>query len=476
MTEIENLGKLLKEALEEIKKLNALVDELRKENAELKSRLGMDSTNSSLSPSSDKFTKKKDKTKSLRQKSDKPSGGQIGHIGSTLEKVDKPDFVIDIPNSTCTHCESSLENVASDEVKARQVFDIPKIKINVTEYRVQSKTCPHCAKKTVSQFPQNVTHQAQYGENVKALITNLNVYQVLPYKRIKELLSQIFNLDLSEGTISNTLKKAYKSLELVEEKIKQAIIKSDVAHADETGTKMNGITMWAHSASTSKATHIHPHFNRGKKAILDAGILAHYGGILTRDCYYSYDTFNNFTSALCCAHFLRELNYIEESTTLKFPKIVKNILLEMKGMLESGKEISEELHDKYYLKYILIIEEALLEELLLNPFHLTQTDGAGRKRRSKAYNLLKRLERHDDVLRFFLERNAELFTNNAAERDIRNFKVKNKISGCFRSEEGLKYYCRIRGYISTIMKNGMGIYDSLISIFSLEEIKLPVMS
>lgn len=222
MTEIENLGKLLKEALDEIKRLNTLVDELRKENAELKAKLGMNSTNSSLSPSSDKFTKKKDKTQSLRQKSDKPSGGQVGHRGSTLVKVDKPKFVIDIPNSTCAHCESSLENITSDEIKSRQVFDIPEIKINVTEYRIHSKTCPHCAKKSVSKFPENVTHQAQYGENIKAVITNLNVYQALPYKRIKELLSQIFNLNLSEGTINNTLKKAYKSLEEAERKIKEA--------------------------------------------------------------------------------------------------------------------------------------------------------------------------------------------------------------------------------------------------------------
>lgn len=239
---------------------------------------------------------------------------------------------------------------------------------------------------------------------------------------------------------------------------------------------MNGYSWWIHSASTDKYTNLFPHKNRGKKAIVEAGVLQYYNGILTRDCYYSYDTFDNYDSVLCCAHFLRELNYIEGSTSFKFSKRIKSLLLEMKKLVETKDEISDELHDRYYFKYVAEIERSLLEELLENPFHMTQVDSVGRKKRSKSYNLLQRLKRYDDVLRFFLEWNAELFTNNAAERDIRNFKIKNKIAGCFRSENGIKYHCRIRGYISTISKNGMNIFESLKSVFKLGEVMLPIMS
>lgn len=449
---------------------------LKKENAELKARLGMDSSNSSLPPSSDKFSKKKDKTKSLRQKSDKPSGGQSGHKGTTLEKLVNPDILIEIPHDNCPHCNSEISDVSSDEIQTRQVFDIPKIKIFATEYRVHSKTCPHCAKKSRSQFPENVTHQTQYGENIKALITNLNIYQALPYRRIKELLSQFFDLNLSEGTIYNTLKKAYSSLESVENMIKKEIVKSEIAHADETGSNVSGKNYWIHSASTNKLTYLFPHPNRGKKAILEAGVLPSFRGILTRDCWYAYDTFNHFTSALCCAHLLRELNYLEESTDFKFPKIIKELLLEMKNLLESKEKISELKHNQYYFKYVCAVEEGLMEENIANPFHLTQCDKRGRKKRSKAYNLLRRLERTDDVLRFFLENNPELFTNNAAERDIRNIKIKNKVSGVFRSSAGLEYHCRIRGYISSIVKNGLDVFEALKSIFNLSDIVVPIMS
>ena len=115
---------------------------------------------------------KKDKNKSLRKKSNKVSGGQIGHKVSTLEKVDNIDFVVELPNEICPHCAANLKNVKVEEVRTRQVFDIPKIKINVTEYQAHLKTCPHCNKKSISEFPENVTHNAQYGANIKGLILN----------------------------------------------------------------------------------------------------------------------------------------------------------------------------------------------------------------------------------------------------------------------------------------------------------------
>ena len=225
LREITELKFQLSKALARIEELEKENKKLKAENAILKAKLGMNSSNSSFPPSSDKFGKKKDKNRSLRKKSNKASGGQIGHKGSTLEKVDNPDFVVELPNEICPHCAANLKICKIEEVKTRQVFDIPEIKINVTEYQAHLKICPHCNKKSISEFPENVTHNAQYGANIKGLILNLNVYHCLPYKRLTELLSDVFNLKISEGTIYNTLKTAHTKLEKVENFFKEQLAK-----------------------------------------------------------------------------------------------------------------------------------------------------------------------------------------------------------------------------------------------------------
>ena len=474
LRKIAELEHQLSKALARIEELEKENKKLKAENAMLKARLGMNSSNSSFPPSSDKFGKKKDKNRSLRKKSGKASGGQIGHKGSTLEKVDNPDFVIELPNEICPHCAANLKDVKVEEVKTRQVFDIPEIKINVTEYQAHLKTCPHCNKKSISEFPENVTHNAQYGANIKGLILNLNVYHCLPYKRLTELLIDVFNLKISEGTIYNTLKTAHTKLEKVENFFKEQLAKSEVAHADETGTKVNGFRRWIHSFSNDKLTVLTSHKNRGKKAIVEAGILPNFHGILSHDCWYAYDCFN-VIHALCNAHLLRELNFLEENTELKFPTKVKDILITLKDMIDSGVEIDEKTELDSYLKYMFAVEQGYLEERIHYPLDNTQV-GKGKKKRSKAFNLLKRLSRHADVLTFFLERDSSLFTNNDAEREIRNVKIKSKVQGAFRSDLGSEIYCRVRGYIATMKKNGQNQYEALKSIFDLCDIMLPVIS
>lgn len=450
-----------------IKELEIENAQLKKEIEELKARLNMDSSNSSFPPSSDKFKKKDKKQRSLRQKSVKSSGGQIGHKGSTLQKVQNPDFVVDLPNNTCTNCSHDLIEIKANAIKSRQVFDIPEIKINVTEFRAHSKTCPHCNAKTTSEFPKNVTQSTQYGSNIKSLILNLNIYQSLPYKRLQELLSDVFNLNLSQGTIYNSLKSGYQKLEKVEEFFKQKLSKSTVAHADETGTKVNGVNHWIHSFSNELFTVLTGHGNRGKKALVDAGIIEKFNGILVHDCWYAYDSFKNISHALCWAHFLRELQSIQDNTSLKFPESIKQSIFKLKDAVEKGGNISEVEELSLYLGYINTVEQGFIEEKLYYPFDPTTE---GKTKRSKAYNLLKRLSRYEDVLKFFTERNAEIFTNNAAEREIRNVKVKSKIQGTFRSDLGPQFFCRIRGYIATMKKHGLNQFDALKSIFELEDI------
>jgi len=457
----------IKELEKENAELKQIIILLKKEIDTLKAKLNMDSSNSSFPPSSDKFKKKDKKQRSLRQKSDKPSGGQVGHKGTTLEKTQTPDFIVELPNNTCINCSHDLTQVKSNEIKSRQVFDIPEIKINVTEFRAHSKTCPHCNAKTTSEFPKNITHTTQYGPNIKGLILNLNIYQSLPYKRLQELLADVFNLKISQGTIYNSLKSGYDKLEKVEAFFKEELSKSAIAHADETGTKVNGVNRWIHSFSNDLFTVLTPSKNRGKKAIVEAGIMEKFKGILVHDCWYAYDSFNNLTHALCWAHFLRELQNIQDNTTLKFPVKIKETIFKLKSIIESNEELDEAKELSLCLEYINTVEQGIIEEKLYYPFDPTTE---GKPKRSKAFNLLKRLSRYEDVLKFFTEKNVEIFTNNAAEREIRNVKVKSKIQGAFRSDLGPEMFCRIRGYIATMKKQGLNQFDALKKLFELEDI------
>lgn len=284
------------------------------------------------------------------------------------------------------------------------------------------------------------------------------------------MLKDVFNLNLSQGTIANTLKKAYVSLEKIENFFKEELKKVEFLHADETGTKVNGKNHWIHSCSNERYTVLTSHPNRGKKAIEEAGILPNFKGVLSHDCWYAYDCYPQILHSLCWAHFLRELQSIEENTDLEFPAKIREFILDLKEKIENKEEISNEKEMSIWLKYVALIEKGKKEERDTYQTDVLET----KKRKSKAFNLLQRLSRYEDVLRFFIERKISIFTNNAAEREIRNIKVKSKIQGAFRSELGSQIYCRIRGYISTMKKNGENQYAALKSIFDLCEIMLPV--
>lgn len=245
--------------------------------------------------------------------------------------------------------------------------------------------------------------------------------------------------------------------------------KASILHADETGTKVNGKNYWIHSCSNEKYSVLTSHPNRGKKVIEEAGILPKFNGILSHDCWYAYDCYPQIVHSLCWAHFLRELQSIEENTNLEFPAKIREFILKLKEKVEKKEEFSSEEEINIWLKYMALIEDGKQEE---RPYY--QTDVLKpKKRKSKAFNLLKRLSRYEDVLRFFIERKISLFTNNAAEREVRNIKVKSKIQGTFRSELRSQIYCRIRGYISTMKKNEKNQCPVLKSIFDLYEIMFP---
>jgi len=440
---------------------------LKQHVAKLESQVNMTSRNSSKSPSSDGF-KKKAKDNSLRVKTDKRTGGQEGHKGTTLSPSDTPDFTIDVKNDMCSHCASDLTNVAVDGILKRQVFDIPmEVELDCTEFLIPAKTCPHCSKKSLGKTPSFANTPVSYGPKISALVTYLSVQNHIPLNRIKQLLKDVFKVSISEGTLSNMILKASKIIEPITTKIAEKILQSEVIHFDETGIYVGKSRDWLHVASNEYLTLYYHHVSRGMKAMLGFNILDKYTGNAIHDGWKAYSTFLACSHFQCNAHILRELKGIKENDKFSFPEKLTELLMEMKKRAEDHfiSPISSQISDVLVEKYKTIIEEGLAEEQTKYSIIPREAGKRGKQARSKAYNLLRRISRFQEVLGFFLNPGVIPFDNNLAERDIRMCKVKLKVSGSFRSVEGAKAFLNIRGYLSTLKKNGLNIWEGLCSVF-----------
>lgn len=432
---------------------------LRKENVELKARiaelerrLNQNSSNSSKPPSLDGFNKPK--PKSLREKSGKPSGGQRGHAGKSLAQVLKPDEVHVHRVLECFECHASLDKIGLHGVEKRQIFEIPEPKMQVVEHQCEKKICPACGKLNSSSFPVGAEQPVQYGARAKALMAYLQNYQLLPYERLAEFFQDVFGASISQGTVFNATKTAYKNLASFEEQTKEQLLASPVLHSDETGLRVGKSLFWLHTVSNDQLTFYQVHEKRGLEAMEAAGILPMFNGTLVHDCWSSYFNFN-FSHALCNAHLLRELNSIIETTNQQWASQMRDFLRKVNkanNESEAGLSGSEAL--AYINEYQQIIALGYRE-----------TGGPPPLDKTLARNLWERfLLRESQVLCFMRDQNVP-FDNNQAERDIRMVKVKQKVSGCFRSPEGANYFARIRAYISTVKKQGENIMEALINSF-----------
>jgi len=428
----------------------------------LESQLHKNSRNSSKPPSTDGFFK----PQSQRQKSGKSVGGQKGHDGHTLQMVDNPHHTIIHPISICKGCGCSLEETPSTGYERHQVFDLPPIKVEITEHKSEKKICPHCGCFNKASFPEDVQQPVQYGPRLKAIAVYLNQYQLLPYERTSELFADLFGHQLSQAAIVNTNHACYEILEPVEEKIKQQVINSPVVHFDETGMRINGKLEWLHVASTKTLTCYAAHPKRGQEATKDMGILPEFQGMAVHDFWKPYFKYN-CAHALCNAHHLRELTGILEQGQQEWSKDMIDLLLEIKKAVEEKKAVANQLNPlqvrSFEEKYCQIIKKGLTENPI--PISLNQTGKRGRKKQSRAKNLIDRLNTHQrEALAFMYDFNVQ-FDNNQAERDIRMTKVQQKISGTFRSTQGANIFCRIRGYISTVRKNSLSVINTIQAVF-----------
>jgi transposase len=431
----------------------------------LEDKLSKNSRNSSKPPSTD--TKKK--TRSLRGKSDKPVGGQKGHKGSTLRMVKNPDQVIIHPVNECKSCGRSLRDTPVANHECRQVFDMPPIKVIVTEHRAEIKVCPHCASLNKAAFPKGVQHTTQYGSRLKAFAAYFSQYQLIPFDRLAEIFADLYNHHLSQGSLVNVNKELYNILAPVEEFIKQKLIMSFAVCFDETGMRIEGKREWCHTASTNLLTFFAPNHFRGSKANEDMGILTVFKGVAMHDFWSAYFKFN-CSHALCNAHHLRDLTFIHEEDKQSWAKMMIDLLIEIKEAVDTRKPIDSKLNPAeikaFEEKYDRVIEMAMLE----NPPPIDaglqgQVKKRGRKKKTKAQNLLERLQEYRREALAFMYDFRVPFDNNQAERDERMIKVQQKISGTFRSWDGARSFCRIRGYISTARKNSISVIDAIQGAF-----------
>ena len=437
----------------ENKQLREIISKLENRIAELeellrKAMISKNSSNSSKPPSSDISNPKRNQ--SLREKSGKLTGGQPGHQGTTLLMSDTPDEIIELSPNYCNKCGCNLENEESHFEAKRQEFDIPPIQVIVKEYRRNSKKCPSCGHQQESEYPEHITNNIQYGSNVESLVSYLSVYQYLPFRRLKELFYHIFNLEISEGTIDNILRRMSEKAQPIYDKIKETILQSNQAGSDETSAKVNGIKYWIWVWQTALSTYITASESRGMKAIDSVFPDGLRSGILNTDRWAAQLKTVAAGHQLCISHLLRELNFIEEVDKTDWSK-------RLKELLKKGLELKK--HQLEYSKnnpLVMQLEQEL--DILLQ-------EKVPKESFRKTFIIQKSLKKHRDSIFTYLYNKDSPPDNNASERAIRNVKVKQKVSGQFKT--GQQAFCVLRSVIDTCKKRTVDIMDALTSIANL---------
>ena len=425
---------------------------------DLEARLSKDSSNSSKPPSSDGL---KRKPKSQRGKSEKKPGGQQGHVGKGLAQIQNPHAIVTHTPKTCHGCGSGLDEVNGFCTERRQVFDIPQPNVEVTEHRVEEKKCPCCGEVNRAVFPEDIRGPVQYGERVQALTAYFAHQHFIPVERLCQIFEDIFGVGLSPGTCSNIHEKLFQKLESFETSLKLYLLAARVLHFDETGMRCEKKLHWVHVASSHLATLYTMHSRRGQEAMDAANILPRFHGIAIHDHWFPYFAYEQITHGLCNTHHLRELTFIYEQEKEEWARQMMNLLIFTKNTveqhLEDGKLPAQTLL-RIEQEYTRIVDKGVQYHAQLPPLSKGKR---GRQKQRDGKNLLDRLKQKRDCVLLFMHDFSVPFTNNQGEQDIRMVKLKQKISGCFRTLKGGRIFCRIRSYISTARKQGWNIWDSL---------------
>ena len=430
------------------------MSEMAAEIQRLKDQIAKDSHNSGKPPSSDGL--KKRGTTSLRERGKRASGGQVGHKGHTLKAVSVPDWVVRHEVEQCTQCGMNLGQVNEVGVEKREVFEVPPVRMEVTEHQAAIKCCPRCGQQVKGQFPSSVRQAVQYGARLQAQMVYLNQYQLLPLQRTCELLEALYGQRPSQAAVLVATQRVGAVVQMSVAHIQQQLTRSAVIHCDETGTRVQGQLKWLHVVSTPHLTLYGLHNKRSQVAMREMDILPHFQGWAVHDAFVSYWQFKHCHHALCNAHHLRELRFLSEHYQQAWAEQLAQLLLKMKALQDSGQTLSEQERQRYEQDYDRLLECGQVANPPLPP-----SGKRGRPKHSPAQNLLERFRTYKDAILAFWRDKMIPFDNNQAERDLRMMKLQQKISGCFRTLTGANTFCLIRSYLSTARKQGVSVLDAL---------------
>ena len=452
--------------------LLALVEVLRAENArlaeqnaglvervaELEARLGQNSRNSSKPPSSEGLGKPA--PRSLRRRSGRKPGGQSGHDGTTLMQVAEPDHEVVHEPGCCADCGRSLAGRPVTGIERRQLFDLPPLRVEVTEHQLVERECV-CGHRARGRAPDGVEAPAQYGPRIAAIIVYLYVGQFLSKDRTAQALAELFGTPLSAGTVADVTARAAGRLDDFLDRVRDELAGSEVVGFDETGLRVEGKLHWVHCARTGKYTLVTCHPRRGRAGIDDLGVLARFSGIAVHDAWAPYDTYPDVAHQLCCAHVLRELHGVVDCAPAGkwcWAAQAADALVAMQKLVGEAIDAGRDSVDlaaltaqvSHYRSAALIG----INETAVRSSKLMKTHNA------LAHRLI---DRQDDYLRFTTDWRVTA-DNNGSERDIRMIKLRQKMSGCLRTLIGARQFCAIRSYLSTTGKHGMHFLEALIML------------
>jgi transposase len=462
IAELESLVRQQRQQLEVVLAQNV---RLQARVQELEARLAKDSHNSSKPPSSDGLARK---TKSLRKRSGKKPGGQLGHRGETLRLVATADVVVEHRPTICAGCLAPLAADAPVVLRERrQVQDVPPLRLHITEHQALHVQCAGCQAVSVGIFPAEAPSRAQYGPRLRALAVYLVEQQLVPYARVRAVLADLFGAAPASGTLVQWVQQGAAALAPVEARLKQALQRVPVLHSDETGVRRAGTLAWAHVASTNQLTHYAVHPKRGSEATEAIGILPRFRGVSVHDGWKPYRAHTACRHALCNIHHLRELTFLEEQYQQAWAKDLKAVLLEMKTAVEQARAAGHHCLALAAREALVARYHALLAAgHAANPPPARRPRQRGRVKQTPAQNLLERLWLGQDQVLAFLDDLTIPFDNNQAERDLRMLKVQQKISGSFRSAAGAAAFACIRSYLSTLRKQGTTLLAALEALFA----------
>jgi len=424
--------------------------------AELERRLGKDSSNSSKPPSSDGLGKpaRAQRRNAERAAGRRKPGKQPGAPGAHLAPVAEPDQVVEHVPERCGGCGEELAGAVVVGVEARQVFDLPVLRLGVVEHLAQRRRCG-CGQVTAAAFPVQARAAACYGPRLRALVCYLLVHQHLPIDRAAQLCWDVLGASVATGTLASVVAEAAGGLEGFVEVVREQLAAGPVAHFDETGGRVAGRLHWVHSASTGRLSLFTVHAKRGKVAMDAAGVLSGFGGVAVHDGWSPYWRYEHLTHALCGAHLLRELEAITDEPGQGWAAGMAELLVDVKLAGDRARtaglwQVDDDLRARLRVRY----QRLLADGQAANP-PPARGRRRGRARRSPAANLLGRLDAHRDEVLRSLDDTRVPFDNNQSERDLRMVKLQQKISGCWRTLAGAEAFLTVRSYVATARKQGM---------------------